>query len=144
MIWLSRRVVFREIILTLNTYNLEFIGVFKFLVREKKIVKLQGAEVPQFCLYLSTETGDYGSTVTVSKKKYEQAKVEESFGLCGVIKNIKHDDFFLVTENTDPDEAIKKAVRKSWAKMIFIMVVFGLFLCSLLIFAYPILRLSRN
>jgi hypothetical protein len=139
MIWLSRKAVLKNIILTLNARNLEFVGVFDFLVRDKKIVKLHEAEVPQFCLFLSTETGRYGSTVTVSGKKYNQVRLGEIYGLCGVIKNIKHNDFILVTENANPDTAIRQAVLKSWGKMIFIMLVLGLALVNMLIFLLPLM-----
>jgi hypothetical protein len=126
----------KRIILTLNARNLEFIGVHNFIVREKKIVQLYDAEVPQYCLFLSTEKEDYGSTVTVSKKRYEQAKPGESFGLCGVIRNIKRGDFILVTENINPETAIKQAVRTSRLKMTFLMTVLGLFVGTVLIFVY--------
>lgn len=141
MIWLSRSEEFKRIILSLNADNLEFMGVFKFLVREKKIVKLHEAEVPQYCLYLSAESGAYGSTVTVSKKKYEQVRTGGVYGLCGIIKNIKYDDFILVTDNTDPDTAIWQAVRKARGKLLFIMIVLGLGIGTLLLFMYPMLHL---
>lgn len=139
MIWLSRMEELKRIILTLNPRNLEFIGVSKFITREKKIIKLYEAEVPQYCLFLSTEAGDYGSTVTVSRKKYEQAKLGKVYGLCGVIRNIKRDDFIIVTEDTNPETAIKHVVRKSILKVIFIMIVLGMFLGTMLILVYPLL-----
>jgi hypothetical protein len=134
----------KRIVLTLNARNLEFIGAFRFIVREKKIVKLYRAEVPQYCLYLSTETGDYGSTVTVSKRKYQQAKLGDFFGLCGVISNINRSDFILITEETNPETAIKQAVRTSRLKMAFLMMVLGLFFGAVLTFAYALKYLSWN
>jgi hypothetical protein len=140
MIYLSRKDEFRKILLTLSMWNLKYIGVFKFFVRDKKIVKLQEAEVPRYCLYLSTETEDYGSTITVSRKRYDQAKLGKYYGLCGVIRNTRHDDFILITENTNPDTAVSQVVKKSWAKMLFVMIVLGLCMWSILIFIYPLLH----
>lgn len=142
MIWLSRMDELKRIVLTLNARNLEFIGAYKFIVREKKIIKLYRSEMPQYCLYLSTETEDYGSTVTVSKRKYQQAKLGAYFGLCGVISNINRSDFILVTEETNPKTAIKQAVRTSRLKMAFLMIVLGLFFGSVLTFAYALKHLS--
>jgi len=144
MIWLDRKEEFKRIIRTLNPWNLEFIGAFEFFTLDKKIVKLKGAEIPKFCLYLSTKTGEYGSTVTVDRKNYDRARVGKPYGLCGVIGNLKHEDFIMVTENTDPDIAIKQMVGRSWAKLFFIMVVLSLCLGSLLIFLYPLLHISWN
>lgn len=142
MIWLSRTEVFKRIVLTMNPRNLEFIGAYNFITREKKIVKLQEAEVPQYCLYLSTEAGDFGSTLTVSRKKYEKAKLGQVFGLCGVIRNIKRDNFFLITEDTESGIAIKQVVIKSWLKLIFILFVLGLFIWTSQIFIYLLLHIS--
>lgn len=144
MIWLSREEEFKRIIFTLNARNLEFVGAFKFIAREKKIIKLHEAEVPQYCLFLSTETEDYGSTVTVLRKKYEKARVGQVYGLCGVIRNVKRDGFFVVTGDTDSEKAIKHMVRKSWLKMIFILIILGLFLWSLQTFVYALQHLSWN
>jgi hypothetical protein len=129
--------------MTLNGHNLESIGVFHFLVREKKIVKLHEEEVPQYCLYLSTETGEYGSTVTVSRKKYIQARVGKLYGLCSVIRNIKHDYDIVVTDETDPEHAIKKTVHSSRLKMTFLMVVLGLCSGTVMIFLYALLEWIR-
>jgi hypothetical protein len=144
MIWLSREVEFKNIVMTLNTCSLEFVGVYHFFVREKKVVTLHEAEVPQYCLYLSTETEDYGSTVTVSRKKYEQARLGKLYGLCSVIKNIKHDYYIVYTEDANPDTAIKQLVRKSRLKMLFFITILGLCLGTLLSFIYPLLYLSWN
>ncbi len=127
------------IILTLNPRNLEFIGVFQFITREKKIIKLYEAEVPQYCLLLSTEAGGYGSIVTVSRNKYEQVKLGKVYGLCGVIRNIKRGEFIIVTEDTNPETTIKHVVGKSISKMIFIMIMLGMFLGTILILVYPLL-----
>lgn len=139
MIWLNRKVYFKKVVLTLIPHNLEFIGTFEFIVREKKIIKLHEAEVPQYCLYLSTETGQYGTTVIVSKKDYVLARLGKSYGVCGVIKNIKHDDFILITKNTNPDKAIKQAVLKSWGVIFFIAMVLGLSLSFPLIIIFTLL-----
>ena len=144
MIWLSRKEEMKRIILTLNSRNLEFIGVYNFITREKKIVKLYEAEVPQYCLFLSTETGNYGSTVTVSRKRYEKARIGQVYGLCGVIRNIKRDDFIIVVEHTDSETAIKQVVRKSRLKMVFIMVLLGLFLWTCQTFIYVFQHFSWN
>lgn len=143
MIWLSRREEVKKIVFTLNPRNLEFIGVYKFITRKKKIIKLYQSELPQYCLLLSTETGDYESIVIRTREKYEQAKLEKVYGLCGVIRNINRDDFIIVTDDTDPETAIKHVVRNSIFKMIFIMFVLGLFFVSLINLVYPFLLALR-
>ena len=140
MIWLDRKGEFKKIIMTLNILDLEFVGAFNFIVREKKIVTLQGDEVPQYCLFLSAEGGGFGSTVTVAKDKYAQAKVEKPYGLCSVIRNIKHDYYIVVTEEANPEAAIRKTMRKSWLKMIFIMIVLCLCLGNALFFLYALVH----
>lgn len=139
MIWLSRREEVKKIFFTLNPRNLEFIGVYKFITRKKAIIKLYQSELPQYCLLLSTETGDYESVVIRTKEKYKQAKLEKVYGLCGVIRNINRDDFIIVTDDTDPEIAIKRVVRNSILKMIFIMFVLGLFFLSMVTFVCPFL-----
>lgn len=134
MIWLDRKGEFKKIIMTLNILNLEFVGAFNFIVREKKIVKLYEAEVPRYCLFLSAEGGEYGSTVTVSKNKYVLAREGKPYGLCCVIRNIRHDYYIVAADETNPEAAIRKIVQKSWLKMIFILIVLSLCLGNVLFF----------
>lgn len=140
MIRLSAKDEFRRILMTLNAGNLEYIGPFQFITSEKKIIKPKDAEVPRHCLYLTTQSGEYASTVTVSKANYERAKVDEPYGLCGVIKNPYHSDFILITEKTEPEAAIRQAVKRAWGEMFFFLFVCCLFLFSVLLLLIPLLR----
>jgi hypothetical protein len=140
MIWLSRKDEFKRMLLTLNAQSLDYTGPFLFITKEKKIVKLREAELPVFCLYLSADKEGYGSTLAVPKSRYDKAREGTPYGMCGVIKNIGHGDFFIITENTEPGAAIRQAVKRAWGEMLFIIFVCCLFLLSVLIFLVPLLR----
>jgi hypothetical protein len=140
MIWTSEKTIIKNMLLTLNARNLKFIGVDKFTVRDKKIIKLKDTELPQFLVLLSTETGMYESIITVSEKRYNQLRKGEFFGSCGIIKNIRHSDFTLLTENINSNSAIIQTVLKSWGKLIFIFIVMGLALLSLFLLLLPFLN----
>ncbi len=126
MIHLDRKTYFKNIVFTLFLYNLKFVGLFEFIVLEKAIIKLHNSDATNFCLYLSTKDGQYSSTVIVSEKNYNKAVCNKDYGVCSVIKNVKHDDFILISENTNPDTVIRQIVLKSWCKMIFILFVLAL------------------
>jgi hypothetical protein len=138
MIWLSRKDEFRRMLLTLNARNLDYSGPFRFVTKEKKIVKLHGAELPRFCLYLSADKEGYGATLAVPKNRYDKAREGTSYGMCGVLKNIRHNDFFIITENTEPGAAVRQAVKRAWGEMLFFLFVCCLFLFSIMLFMIPL------
>jgi hypothetical protein len=144
MIWFSRNNEFKRMLFTLNARNLIYEGPFRFLTKEKKIVKLHGAEIPRFCLYLSAENEAYGSTLAVREDRYDKARTGTPYGMCGVIKNVRHDDFYIITENTEPDAAIRQAAKRARGEMLFFLIVCCLCLVSIMLFMLPLFHMKLS
>jgi hypothetical protein len=119
---------------TLNAWNLECIGVFNFIVVDKKIIKLKESDATKYMVRLSTDTGSYDSIISVSKMKYDRSEKGKSFGSCSVIRNIMHEDFITVVAKDNPQKAIRSLVLKSWGILLFLLIVLGLTAFTLLFF----------
>ena len=133
---MSRKTVFKNMIYTLNPFNLKNIGVHNFIIRDKNIIKLKNSDVPSYLVHLTSEGDLYDSVVSVSKKKYNQSKKGEPFGLCSVIRNRKHPEFIMVTEDTDPEKSIRHIVLKAWGMLAFFSLVLVFTFLTLLYFVF--------
>ena len=77
MSWLNRKTVFMNMLYTLIPWNLESIGRYEFMVKEKTILKLYRSEVKKYLVLISSEHGTYDSVLSVSEDKYKRIKKGE-------------------------------------------------------------------
>ena len=126
MIDLSIKNYFKNIFFTLNFYHLKLVGTFEFIVLDKRVKASRSSESETFFIYLSTKDKEYSSTIVVSQDNFNKAKVNRPYGMCSVVKNIKHPEFIFITEDTNPGTAIKKTVIKSWGKLLFFLLALAL------------------
>ena len=124
---------------TLLFWRLEFVGVGKFNLLEKRSVHFQGGG-DYFFFKVESEDKKYLSIIQVFTSDYDKFQKGSYYKEMGIIKDKRNENYLLLTKHTQAKDSIVKECLKAILKSILILGV--MFMAAMALIALGILIVS--
>ena len=141
MIFYDRKYVMKRILLTWRKANLEVVGTYEFLVKNKAIVKLYKQPTGKCILELMTHDGKYAGMLEVNSNEYKRAKIGATFGNHVLLRHYKNKDYYIIAKSSLPEYAVNEVSRESKIYLFILLAIIFLATSSTLFMIMEILQL---
>lgn len=131
----------KRIWLTWKKTNLEVVGIYEFLVKNKTIVKLYQQPTEKCILELATYDGKYTGMLEVNFDEYKRAKVGATFGNHVLLRHSKNKDYYIIAKSSLPEYAINEVSRESKIYICILLIIISLAISSTIFMIMEVLQL---
>lgn len=141
MIHYDRKYIMKRIWLTWKKTNLEVVGIYEFLVKNKAIVKLYQQPTEKCILELATYDVKYTGMLEVNFDEYKRAKVGATFGNHVLLRHSKNKDYYIIAKSSLPEYAINEVSRESKIYICILLIIISLAISSTIFMIIEVLQL---